>query len=212
MADDDRRLLILHAMRMASVAPPETIAHRSALAPALVSELLDAFAERGWAVEHRGALVGWALTAAGRDELGALLSAEVDRTDVRAAMEERYRSFVELNGPFLELCTDWQLRVEASGDRVVNDHSDPGYDAAVLARLEPIHRDITDLARHCGDLLSRFGGYGDRFGHAWERLRANDVDWLTRPLIDSYHTVWFELHEDFLATLGLTRSEERDGT
>jgi hypothetical protein len=28
-------------------------------------------------------------------------------------------------------------------------------------------------------------------------------------MIDSYHTVWFELHEDLLATLGRQRSQER---
>ena len=27
-------------------------------------------------------------------------------------------------------------------------------------------------------------------------------------MIDSYHTVWFELHEDLLATLGIERSSE----
>jgi hypothetical protein len=28
--------------------------------------------------------------------------------------------------------------------------------------------------------------------------------------VPSFHTVWFELHEDLLATLGLERSDERD--
>jgi hypothetical protein len=27
-------------------------------------------------------------------------------------------------------------------------------------------------------------------------------------MIDSYHTVWFELHEDLLSTLGIERSKE----
>jgi hypothetical protein len=27
-------------------------------------------------------------------------------------------------------------------------------------------------------------------------------------VVDSYHTVWFELHEDLLCTLGLERSSE----
>ena len=30
-------------------------------------------------------------------------------------------------------------------------------------------------------------------------------------MIDSYHTVWFELHEDLLATLGLERAAETGG-
>jgi hypothetical protein len=28
-------------------------------------------------------------------------------------------------------------------------------------------------------------------------------------MIDSYHTIWFELHDDLLATLGLERADER---
>jgi pyruvate,orthophosphate dikinase len=34
-------------------------------------------------------------------------------------------------------------------------------------------------------------------------------EWIARPTIDSYHTVWFELHEHLLATLGRTRTDER---
>ena len=41
------------------------------------------------------------------------------------------------------------------------------------------------------------------------RVTEGDRDWFTKPTIDSYHTVWFELHEDLLATLGLERSSER---
>ena len=31
---------------------------------------------------------------------------------------------------------------------------------------------------------------------------------MTKPMIDSYHSVWFELHEDLLATLGIERGSE----
>jgi hypothetical protein len=27
--------------------------------------------------------------------------------------------------------------------------------------------------------------------------------------LESYHTVWFQIHEDFLTTLGISREEER---
>ena len=37
------------------------------------------------------------------------------------------------------------------------------------------------------------------------------VEWFTRPMIDSYHTVWFELHENLLATLGIERAREQAG-
>ena len=43
---------------------------------------------------------------------------------------------------------------------------------------------------------------------ALRRVRAGEHDWFTKPVIESYHTVWFELHEDLLASLGLDRSSE----
>jgi hypothetical protein len=60
-------------------------------------------------------------------------------------------------------------------------------------------------------VLARFDGYGDRFAEALARVRAGEVEWFTRPLIDSYHTVWFELHENLLATLGIERVREQAG-
>ena len=66
----------------------------------------------------------------------------------------------------------------------------------------------------CAELaatLERFGSYGPRLAEARARVEGGDVDWFTKPMIDSYHTVWFELHEDLLATLGIERSTEGDG-
>jgi hypothetical protein len=43
---------------------------------------------------------------------------------------------------------------------------------------------------------------------ALDKVKAGDTAWLTRPIIDSYHTVWFELHEEFIGAAGLTRAAE----
>ena len=56
--------------------------------------------------------------------------------------------------------------------------------------------------------LSRFGGYASRLQRAVDEVRAGHGEWFDKPLIDSFHSVWFELHEDLLATLGLERSTE----
>jgi hypothetical protein len=37
-------------------------------------------------------------------------------------------------------------------------------------------------------------------------VQAGDAAYFAAPMIASYHTVWFELHEDLLATLGIARS------
>ena len=93
----------------------------------------------------------------------------------------------------------------------VNDHTDPDYDAKVLSRLIRID---TSAQRICSDLASRlmrFGVYGDRLTSALERALGGNTAYVTDSL-DSYHTVWFQLHEDLLATLGISREEERGAT
>jgi len=42
------------------------------------------------------------------------------------------------------------------------------------------------------------------------RVDAGDTEWLTSPRLDSYHTVWMQLHEDLLLALGRDRSAEPD--
>ena len=37
-------------------------------------------------------------------------------------------------------------------------------------------------------------------------MRAGDPAGFARPLTNSYHDVWMELHEDLLVSLDLTRS------
>ena len=39
-------------------------------------------------------------------------------------------------------------------------------------------------------------------------LIGGDLDLLTKPIIDSYHTIWFELHEELIALAGRTREAE----
>jgi hypothetical protein len=118
-----------------------------------------------------------------------------------------YRRFLALNPELLAACPAWQLQPDGEA-QVVNDHSDPAYDRQVVDRLAAVHaeaRPITDeLERH----LERYGRYAPRLRTALERVTAGDPEWFTKPIIDSYHTVWFELHEDLLCTLGLERSAE----
>jgi hypothetical protein len=91
---------------------------------------------------------------------------------------------------------------------VITDHSDPQHDAGVIASLEALPAKVTPICADLGAALDRFAAYGPRLTNALERVRAGDVDWFTKPMLPSYHTVWFELHEDLLATLGIERSSE----
>ncbi|MGH9197574.1 MAG: MarR family transcriptional regulator, partial [Acidimicrobiia bacterium] len=53
----------------------------------------------------------------------------------------------------------------------------------------------------------RFNRYLPRLEDCIERLLEGDQSALTGVMKESYHTVWFELHEDLMLTLGIARTE-----
>jgi hypothetical protein len=56
--------------------------------------------------------------------------------------------------------------------------------------------------------LPRLSRYSAKLQAALDNINAGDTSWLSRPIIDSYHTVWFELHEELILAAGLTREAE----
>jgi pyruvate,orthophosphate dikinase len=72
---------------------------------------------------------------------------------------------------------------------------------AIDAGLEPV------LAANTAQ-VPRLEGYGPRFRAALEAMRDGDRTMLAAPLKDSYHTVWFEYHEELIALGGRNRADE----
>lgn len=204
--DSAPELLVLHAVRITGFADTPVLARRFGLDAALTADLLAGAAARGW-VEHASfaGLAGWSLTEAGRAGNERMLAAELAATGRADEVHAVHREFLPLNTRLQRACTDWQLR-PAGGDRLaVNDHRDPAWDTRVLAELTAVGVGLGPLARRLTAVLTRFGGYDDRFAAALERARAGDGGWVDRTDVDSCHRVWFELHEDMVATLGLDR-------
>lgn len=202
-------LLVLHAVRITGFADTPAIARRFELDPTETMEyLLDAEA-RGWAAQAAFADVrGWSLTGAGRAENERQLAAELARTGEADAVREVYREFLPWNVRLQQACTDWQLRPTANDRLAVNDHTDPTWDGRILDELAAIDSALAPLAARLASVLARFRGYHERFTAARHRVLAGNAGWVDRTDIDSCHRVWFELHEDLIATLGLDRSTE----
>ena len=203
----DPDFLVLLGLRLGGFAETDELSHRLGIALDDVLKYIDVFDGDGLVRHRPGAMGGWTLTAAGRAEGEKRAAAELDASGARAVVEDAYRTFREQNRGLLQLCTDWQLR-GGSGQNVPNDHRDEAYDAEVIARLVEIDGVVQPICLQLAGALERFGGYGDRFAQALERVRDGEKDWFTKPTIDSYHTVWFELHENLLATLGIERGKE----
>ena len=94
------------------------------------------------------------------------------------------------------------------GQSIINDHSDGVYDAGVVEQLTGLHARVEPICDDLGATLDRYAGYGPRLSMALHKVRIGDGDWFTKPMIPSYHTVWFEMHEDLLSTLGIERGSE----
>jgi hypothetical protein len=204
----DPRLLIMHGLRLKGFGDAAAVAEAVGVSEADVKPLLDELVGAGFATYRDGRLSGFALTKAGREAHGADLASELEGAGARPAVEDAYGRFLRLNQPLLAICTAWQLR-DADGDAVVNDHTDAAYDAGVVDQLSALHADVVPICADLGAALDRFGTYGPRLSHAHRQVTAGDGDWFTKPMIPSYHTVWFEMHEDLLSTLGIERGSER---
>jgi hypothetical protein len=199
-------LLVLHAVRLLGMAEDHEVAVRFDLDPSVASELLLDFEAMGWIthVEFAGT-GGWTLTDAGRRENGQRLADELATTDSRPAIEAAYGQFLPHNDRLLRAATDWQLRPSQADPLAVNDHRDQQWDRRVLDELAALGADLRRIDQTLSARLSRFRGYGHRFAAALDRVRRGELSWVNRPKADSCHTVWMQLHEDLLATLGRER-------
>lgn len=204
----DPRALALFALRVRIFAEADDVAPRCGLDVATTEALLEELQAAGLVV-HRDteARSGWRLTAEGRTEGAARWQAEVDDHGLVDAVTEQYLQFRALNRPFLQVCTDWQVADLDSGR--INDHTDTAHDAAVLDALTEIDVSVGPICDRLSALLQRYGWYRPRFTSALARARDGEVEAVAAPKSDSYHTVWFELHEDLLVSLGRNRADER---
>ena len=158
----------------------------------------DGIVDAGFAVRRREKLM---LTPAGRAEADVRFRLTGDDEE---AVQAAYARFLPLNQGLIQICSDWQVR--AGG--VTNDHSDPVYDWAVIDRLVAHDEQTGPVIRALGRKVSRFAQYRDRLRGARRKVENDERDWLLSPRIDSYHTVWMQLHEDLLLGLGVNRADE----
>lgn len=207
MTSADPTLLALHGLRLTGLAEAGAVAEVFGVDPGPIEVELKALADDDLVVRRdRPPRTGWLLTPEGRAEGARRVAAELDAAGARDALRSWYDRFPPLNGRLLDVCCRWQLRDPQAN--VLNDHRDPAYDRAVVAELVALDADAQPFCAELAGVLGRFGSYGPRLAHALERVTSGATEYIDRPLVASYHTVWFELHEDLLATLGLDRAAE----
>jgi DNA-binding transcriptional ArsR family regulator len=187
----DTRLVVLHALRLKGMADVAEIARAGGRAPAVVeSELTDLLAHG--MVRFLDKRDGWSLTPEGREEHARLLKIDLDGAGCVGMVESAYRRILAVNGELLATVTALQ-----QGEPAVE-------------RLRAVHHEASGATAELAVALERMRSYGPRLAAALDRVGAGEREWVARPLMDSYHTVWHELHEDLLLTLGIERSAEQE--
>src|SRR5207244_898520 len=152
------------------------------LAELLANRMVRFLANRG----------SWSLTPEGRAEHARRLRADLDAAGCVGVVESAYGCIVGVNVELLATITALQQ------------------DEPAVERLRAVHHEALGATGELAVELERMRSYGPRLTAALERVEAGEREWVARPLIDSYHTVWHELHEDLLLTLGIDRSAEQE--
>ena len=123
--------------------------------------------------------------------------------DASAALD----AFLPLDHRIKTVVTAWQM-TEVDGAPVLNDHSDEVYDAAVLADFSALHQDAVTWIEPLSAGLPRLVDYSSRLQCAAALVAEGDHMFIASPRVDSYHSIWFELHEDLILLAGRTRADE----
>ena len=187
------------------MADVDALAQAAGLSAEQVAAVLDELGERNWVRYRDGNRVkGWMLLGEGRAEAERLVAADIEESGLRPLVQGLYESFRVFDPKLKAACTDFQVKQDQS----LNDHSDSEYDAEVIARLAEINRRVQPILVQLAEAFDRFGHYGPRLEYALDQVQSGDINWFTKPSLDSYHEVWFELHEDLLVTLGIDRAAE----
>jgi pyruvate,orthophosphate dikinase len=191
---------VLRAIAIKGFALLEGIADAVMSTPDEVRPVLDELAGEGLVESTAGA---YKLTDAGRRRADERLAIERDAWGAERATAA-LDAFLDIDHRVKEVVTAWQLRDPATP----NDHSDAAYDAGVLDRLAAIHDDAKVWLEPIEPLVPRFGDYRARLTRALGASLGGDGRYVASPRVDSYHGIWFELHEDLIQLAGRTREQE----
>lgn len=200
----DPYLLTLHGLTLRQLASPEQLVDILGLSRAEVEAALEKAVGTGTAMAARGSYM---ITPAGRAQLDAAYPEAFASLRSDPAVAEAVDRFeTGVNKQVLELMTDWQT-IEVDGQRVPNDHTDSERDAKILDRL---HAVLDRTERVLAPLVAADVGFDrflERLGAALVRADGGQIEYVSGVRVDSFHTVWFQMHEHLLRLTGRERPE-----
>lgn len=197
------RDLVFHGLAVKRHAAPPAIASLVGIDATRVKSVLTDAVAGGRAIEVKG---GYALTPLARLALEGRYSYHFAQLRDDARFVAAYEAFERINRTLKQVITDWQT-IEVAGERVANDHTHAAHDDAVMDRLATVHEQVEAVLAGLAGSLPRLRIYSRKLLAALEAAEDGDHDWVSDVRRESYHTVWFELHEDLLRIMGRAREE-----
>jgi hypothetical protein len=195
--------LVMHGLAVKKHATPEVVAGIVGLETDEVRKVLVNLVEAKRVAEANGKYL---LTPAARMALDSDYSRLYADVRVHPDFKAGYEGFERLNGALKQLITDWQT-LPVGGGRVPNDHSNKDYDAKIIDRLGELHERAELVLKRLAGVVPRFQIYDEKLRAALGRSEDGAIQWVSDAKIESYHTLWFELHEDLLRLMGREREE-----
>ena len=136
------------------------------------------------------------LTDAGRLTAQQLIN---DAVSDAGALDTAYEAdYIPLNERVKHLCAEWQSRRGTSRA------------SRALTALQRLHFQALLVFRDMAAWYPRIAVYERRLTSAVERFASGDERYVTSPLVDSYHSAWFECHAELM--LALNRRPDREGS
>jgi hypothetical protein len=198
---NETAFLALHGLAIKKSATAAAVAHLMRLSTSEVEAALTAAVAAGHAVAAQERYV---VSSSGRDVLAMEYPPRFAAVRADSAMRAAYARFEVINRQLLVLMTRWQT-VEVSGAALPNDHADADYDAKIIDALGDLHERAIPILNAIAAAVTRLAVYSELLHAAYDRVLDGDTDYVSGARVASYHTVWFELHEELLRLLGRAR-------
>ena len=195
--------LTMHAVAIRKHGDATQVGAVSGLPAATVARELAWAVANGRVAEADGRFV---LTPAGQMILQGEYSKYYAALRANAAFGSACERFEIINRELKQIITDWQT-VDVGGRRIANDHANREHDGRIIDRLGDLHERFEPILKQLADAVPRLRHYQRALTAALERAEAGEIAWVSDAKLDSYHTVWFELHEELLRLRGRRREE-----
>ena len=188
-------LEFVRIVQLKGLCPVDRASHALDAAPDALDALIEAnptlFNDTG-----RGIMV----TPEGRSWLLEQLAQERAGADP-AVVLALYRRFDELNSVFKDTISGWQTAANPETARPI-----------LLDSITTIHAGLIPLIAEVAAQAPRLAAFAAHFETALNAIQSGDDTMIASPLKDSYHTAWFEFHEELISLANLDRATEEGAT